>query len=150
MKKMMRLLVFSPYFHPHKGGHEKYAEELCVRLLKYGWKIDLVASRLSGNKQRETYKGLSIIRIPTWNMLGGRYPLPKLSAIKYLRQLPSYDAVMTHTRFFPLTFWGTIFSKKRNSPLLYVEHGTCHPPMGLLAPIIWLYDHTIGRFIIKH
>lgn len=148
----MRLLVFSPYFYPHKGGHEKYVEELCTRLLKYKyrWEIDIVTAQLKGTKECEIYKGLDIIRLPSWDILGGRYPIPKISALKELKKLKKYDAVMTHTRFFPLTFLGTRFANKRKTPQLHVEHGTCHPPMGLLAPIVWLYDHTFGRFIIKN
>lgn len=146
---MKKLLVFSPYFWPHKGGHEKYVEELCTRLSK--WDITIVTAQLSGTKTEEDYSGLRVVRVPSWNILGGTYPVPKLGLSKILRTLPKPDVIITNTRFFPLSAAGIRFAKKHKIPLLHIEHGTVHPSVRLfLNWLVKLYDHTIGRYVFKN
>ncbi|MBS3125165.1 glycosyltransferase family 4 protein [Candidatus Woesearchaeota archaeon] len=146
----MKLLVFSPYFWPHKGGHEKYVEELCTRLLKH-WDVTIVTAQLPGTKTEEDYLGLHVIRVPSWNVLGGTYPVPKPGAFKQLRKLERPDMIITNTRFFPLSAVGVRFANKNNIPIFHVEHGTTHPPVRLfLNWVVKFYDHTIGRYVFKN
>ncbi|HLC32915.1 MAG TPA: glycosyltransferase family 4 protein [Candidatus Nanoarchaeia archaeon] len=145
----MKLLVFSPYFWPHKGGHEKYVQELCSRLAK-NWKITIVTAQLAGMKTEELFFGMRILRVPSWNILGETYPVPKPTIFKLLRQIPLPDVIITNTRFFPLSAIAARFARKKKIPLLHIEHGTMHPPVRIfLRPLVLLYDHTIGKFVFK-
>ena len=148
----MRLLLFAPYFWPHRGGMEKYAEETCARLVEKGCQVDVVTALLPNTKEKEQYRGMNIFRVPTWNILGGTFPIPKFSVWKRLAELKrnNYDAIITHTRFFPLSFVGALFAKKNKIPHLHIEHGTAHTgSKPFVFSINWFYDHTIGTLILR-
>jgi glycosyltransferase involved in cell wall biosynthesis len=148
-----RLLIFAAYFWPHKGGHEQYALETARRLHQNGWKIDIVTSLLPGTKAREQVEGMQVYRIPIWHLLDGTYPVPKPCEMnELLLKLAEnkYAAVITHTRFFPTSFFGAEFAKKNKIPHLHVEHGSVHPKTRfLLRPLVRLYDHTFGARVVR-
>lgn len=148
----MKLVIFSAFFHPHKGGVEKYVEETATRLIAKGHEVDVVTAHLKDTKLLETYKGITIIRVPSWFALSGVLPVPKFSARGKVDALRSkgYDAVITHTRFFPHSFLGALFARKARIPLLHIEHGTKHTgKKPFVFAVAWLYDHTLGWFVLK-
>ncbi|MBI4146965.1 glycosyltransferase family 4 protein [Candidatus Woesearchaeota archaeon] len=149
VRDKMKILIFAPYFWPHRGGVEKYAEETGVRLVKHGWKVDVVTALLRGMKEKESYRGMHVFRVPTWNALGGTYPVVLPGVFKFLQTLGTYDAVITHTRFFTLSFVGARFARKNKIPHLHIEHGTMHTgSKPFVYAVNWLYDHTIGYFVV--
>ncbi len=148
----MKLVIFSAFFHPHKGGVEKYVEETAVRLIEKGHEVDVVTAHLKDTKVFETYKGITIIRVPSWLALNGVLPVPKFSARRKVDALRSkgYDAVITQTRFFPHSLMGALFARKAKLPLLHIEHGTKHTgKKPFIFAVAWLYDHTLGWFVLK-
>lgn len=61
----MKILFFCRYFYPHIGGVEKHVLEISKILLRKGYKITVVAEQDSKEeKKKETYKGITIHRIP--------------------------------------------------------------------------------------
>jgi glycosyltransferase involved in cell wall biosynthesis len=155
----IKILVFCSYFYPHEGGVEKYVSKLFKDLKSKDAVIDVTI--VTANTERsvgyEVRDGFKIYRLPCWHMLNDTYPVIKPSGWSTLKKLSpegsnKYDFVITNTRFFNTSFLGLCFSKKHKIPLIHIEHGTCHS--SLLNPISKsinvLYDHTIGRYIIKH
>src|SRR3989344_7607091 len=139
----MRVLLFAAYFWPHKGGVEKYVEEVCSRLVKRGVTVDIVTSLLPGTKEKESVSGITVYRVPSWDLLGGTFPVPKFGVWSFLKGLSEYEVVVTQTRFFPMSLVGALFACKRKIPLLHVEHGTVHTGRKpFIFSVNWLYDHT--------
>jgi len=156
----MRIIIFCAYFHPHQGGVENYIEELFKTSNdnRNNLEITLVTANTENSKECEKYKNFDVYRLPCWNILGGTYPVIKPSGWKILRELSKrqqkekYDYVITSTRFFNTSLLGARFALKNKIPLIHIEHGTAHSPVhNLLSRTIGIiYDHTFGRYIIKH
>lgn len=58
------LLLVTPYFPPHPGGLEKYAEAIALRLVKnFGWRVVVVTSSDEGRDSQELQNGLIVYRL---------------------------------------------------------------------------------------
>lgn len=143
----MRLVVFSSFFLPHKGGVEGYVLETGKRLVRRGHEVTVVTARLKGTKKCENVKGVQVIRVPVLMLLSGQYPVPWK-----VPKLERPDVVVTHTRFYVLSFLGGRFARKEKVPWLHVEHGSRQVPYKS-AVAKWgscLVDATIGRWVLKN
>jgi len=154
MKK--RILLMAAHFHPYKGGLENFALDLGCRLAERGTEVDVFTFNLTGDKDVEKYKGLTIYRFPSSSIMGNTYTFPKRNE-KYKKMLSGlmknrYDAVVTNTRFFTTSYLGLKYSRKmRGTKFIHIEHGNVHvihsnPLVTLLA---WIYDQTVGRMIFR-
>lgn len=152
---MRRILVFAAYYYPHIGGYEKNIHELNKRLAQKGFEIDVVTCNTDKASTNEELDGIRIHRLPTWNIPGGTYPIPKPTpaTFKILRHLfkENADLVNTQTRFFLTSFLGLVFAKIKRVPLVHTERGTRHSVTQnkLVEAIGKAYDHTIGSLIVK-
>jgi glycosyltransferase involved in cell wall biosynthesis len=96
----------------------------------------------------EELDGVKVIRLPSWNMLNGTFPVPK----PFIGKLPQHsDIVITQTRFFVTSFLGALYARWKGIPLIHVERGSRHSitsnkAIGSLAMIV---DHTLGRIVIR-
>jgi len=156
----MKVAVFCAYFYPHKGGMEKYAQELFSGLKDIGKdRKDVDVSIITTNSEHvsrfEKKFGLNIYRFQCWNLMGQMYPIIKPTEHKNIEKIikeGKFDYIITHTRFFSTSFLGCKIAKKFKIPLIHFEHGTNHSP--IKNPILNLfgkfYDHTIGKYIIKN
>lgn len=64
--KQKTLLLAVPYFPPHPGGLERYAEAIALRLVKnFGWRVIIVTSSDNGKDSKQTQDGLTIYRFKT-------------------------------------------------------------------------------------
>ena len=152
---MKRILIFAAYFYPRLGGYEKTIYALSSRLVEKGYEIDVVTCNTEETPVEEEVDGIRIHRLPSWNILGGTYPIPKptVTTFKILFQLSRnrFDLINTHSRFFPTSLLGLIFAKLKRKPLVHTEHGAPHVVLSnkLIGSVNKAYDHTIGSLIIK-
>lgn len=150
-----RILIFSAYFHPHVGGYEKNVYELSRRLAERGFEVDIITCNTQRAPTCEELDGIHVYRIPSWNILGGTYPVPKmnLTTVKILRRLlqRKYDIVNTQTRFMTTSLIGLVFAKIKRTPLIHTERGAKHSVVssGAVNLISRIYDHTIGTLIVR-
>ena len=73
------LCIFSALYAPSMGGVEMYTESLARALADAGCKVTIVTMNTHNAKSYERDGNVEIIRLPALNVLGGRYPLPKLN-----------------------------------------------------------------------
>lgn len=150
-----RVLVFAAYFYPHVGGYEKNIYELSKRLVQSGYSIDIVTCNTESASLLEEMDGILIHRLPSWNMMGGTYPVPKpsLTTFKIMRKLmkKDFDLVHTQTRFFSTSLLGAAFASLKRKPLFHTERGTRHSSLKnkLVEYLGKLYDHTVGSSIVR-
>ena len=150
-----KVLIFAPYFYPHKGGLENFCLEIANRLSKKGFEVSVATSIINNEKIFENANGINIYRFCTRNILGGTYPIVLFnkSNKKTWKKLKDekFDISITNTRFFLLSLFGQQFAKKNNIRSFHIEHGTCHPQLkNILARFCaYLYDQTLGRITIK-
>ncbi len=148
----MRIVIFSSYFLPHKGGVEFYVWQTARRLVKRGHKVWIVTSRLRGTKSEEKMEGVTIMRLPGVEVLpeGMNIQLPFLS--KIVEKIGKIDAIITHTRFYPLTISAGFFAHRKGIPWLHIEHGTAqvvyrNPFVRFVSRVV---DSTTGSWVLRH
>jgi len=80
---LKRTLIFAAYFLPSVGGYETNIYELARRLVKKGYQIDVITCNVENTPRSRglpTYDeidGIRVYRLPSWNIIGGNYPIPK-------------------------------------------------------------------------
>lgn len=151
----MHIAVFASYFHPHKGGMEKYVYEIYRRLAAKGAEVDIITCNTNNALDEEIYEGMNIYRFDCWDALGKTYPIPKINKkfIKIIKKLNinSYSFINTQTRFFIISFIGFIYGKIRGIEVIHTEHGTRHTffSNSIFNLLSKIYDHAIGFLITK-
>ncbi len=147
----MRILVFSSYFLPHKGGVENYVHNTAKRLVKRGHNVWVVTSSLPGLKNSGKIDGVSVLRIPSIELLSDRLTLQLSPVSDVFKKIGKVDAVVTHTRFYPLSFAAGLYAHRHNIPWLHVEHGTQQPyDNPIIQAGVRTVDAVFGRWILKH
>jgi glycosyltransferase involved in cell wall biosynthesis len=149
------IAVFAAHTLPHVGGVELYLDGLLRRLSARGWTITLVASDVGGGAPEEQRDGIRVLRLPSAPWMSGRLPVPfpgrtLLRALRAVRAA-SPAAIVTNTRFQPITWLGAWLSGRARIPLLHIEHGSGHVPMKSRAAdwISRALDRTAGRWVIR-
>lgn len=125
----MRLLFITPFFYPHSGGAEKYAEELFAHILtKYqDITVDILCYNTNNAPSYEEYKGMHIYRVGAFDLVKQQFYLPNpfgLVSLLWRLSKHKYDVVGTQTRFFDAAWWTWIYAKLIGAKSLFIEHGT--------------------------
>lgn len=150
----MKILIFSAYFYPHRGGLEQFCYEVAKRLSQNGHEVTVVSSRFNQEKSREIVDGFKIIRLDQVDFIGA-WPIVKWNKNnrEIFRQLEkeNFDWAINNTRFFAISLMGGIFAKRRKIPLLHIEHGTCHPQLEnrFVRELARWYDLTLGKIAVR-
>lgn len=152
----MKILLVSNHFYPYKGGLENYVLNLSLGLQEKGHSVTIITYNHKNLPDQETYSKLKIIRLPCWEILGDTYSVPKITSKKYKTLVKrilaeKYDAVLTNTRFFTISFLGMGLAKKMRSKYIHIEHGNKHVihKNPLVTAIAWMYDQTLGRAVFS-
>lgn len=150
----MRVIIFSAFYYPYKGGYVESVHELSVRLLKRGYKMFIVAC--GNNDYHGNFYGIEVYNLRCWNpdFLNNSFPIIYPTALfklfKFLYK-NRFSYVVTNTRFFPITWVGFIFGKLTGIPVIHIERGGQHSFtksffINLIARVV---DHTIGFIIVR-
>lgn len=153
----LRILLISPFFYPHIGGSQRYMEELYARLVhrQRNVTVDVLSYNTDKAPARETYRGLTIYRLPCWHILPGQFALPKLPWLiaAFIKLAGNhYDIVHTHIRFFDATWWAWAYARLIGAKSIFTEHVASHPvhqnpSVQLIAKIV---DLTLAAWSLSH
>lgn len=147
----MRIVVFSSYFLPHKGGVENYVYQMCKRLVKRGHKVWVVTSRLPKVVDREVLDGIRVVRIPSVELLADRLTLQLSPVSDVMKEIGKVDVIVTNTRLYPLSFAAGLYAHRNNVKWLHIEHGTSQPySNSVINAGVRFVDSTFGRWILSH
>lgn len=154
----MRILLVTPYFYPHKGGSQQYAEELHYHLMqKYpDTQVDVICYNTDKSSPIEKYRGMTIYRIPCWQPLSGQFAIPNYitltKTIKKLCKKHKYDAINSHTRFFESSWWVPFVAKYYKIPSILTDHCAHHPvhTSSVVNTVAQLVDQLLVPFISRH
>ena len=150
-----RLVIFAGYYLPTTGGYIKNIHEVARRLVERGYLVDVITCNTENSALHEMIDGVNVYRIPSWDMLGGNYPVPKpsITSLRMILEIfrKDYDVINTQTRFFFICFIGWAISILKRTPLIHLERGTRHSVLeSKIATFMGgFYDHTIGALILK-
>jgi len=153
-----KLLVFCPLYPPSVGGLQNHAQQFNAQMVKRGNTVIVYTPHISGG---ETYEqdasGAQIYRFPAIE-LPANWPIPAIWRMSFWRQLQEIQAelrttthVVSRTRFFTTSLLAWIMARWHRKPWLHIEHGSDYPQFGstLLGYCARLYDHTLGRAVLK-
>lgn len=146
--------IISAQFYPHVGGVERYTLYLGRKLIAAGNKVTVVTSNTGDLPAEENMEGIRVLRLPCYDLLGGRYPVLKRNSefqrIDRLVKAGSYDFMIINTRFYLHSLYGARFAKKRGIPSIVIEHGTSHLSVNnkIFDTIGGWYEHFL-TFLLK-
>ena len=144
---------FSARYLPYLGGVERYTYNLAKELTANGNKVIIVTSLIGNEAIYEEKEEGTIIRMPSYKVLNGRFPIIKLNkATRRLLNKLKYchiDAIIINTRFYLLSYVGAKFAKKNRIDAIVIEHGTGHFSINnkFFDFVGHIYEHIISRLI---
>lgn len=145
----MTVCFFSAQYLPTVGGVERYTFNLAKRLIAAGHQVLVVTSAKPGLPvhERDAW-GIEVLRIPCWLPMNGRFPFPKLGALRAVWK-HSINFAVIQTRFYPMSVAAALGCKRRGIPAIVIDHSTGHMPMGnsLLNFFGSQYEHLAAAFI---
>ena len=126
-----KICIFSAQYPPHMGGVEKYTSNLAHKLTEKGCEVIVVTSSLEGQPKEEISDGIRIYRLPSYNLMNGRYPIvrkndPFTKHVFNTLSEETIDLVLVNTRFYFLSLVGAEFGYKNHIHTVIIEHGTSH------------------------
>lgn len=148
----MRILVLTPYFYPHIGGSQRYAEELHVELMrKYPkTKVDIVCYNTNRVDSYEKYRGLTIYRVGCIELLRGQFALPNyvelILLLRSLRKKYKYDVVNSQTRFFDNSWWAPWLAKYLGAKAVLTDHCADHPAHASI--VVRSIARAVDKFLV--
>ncbi len=156
MAKNIKILLTIPFFYPHRGGAQKYAEELLVHLkeLSADIQVDVLCYNTDNAPEIEAYRGLNIYRVPCYSLITGKFVLPKVTPLlKILNKLSKngYSHVNSHTAFFDTTWWAWLYAKKIGAKSIFTGHAPGHPTHhNMLVELVGKLVHlTLGKWSVQ-
>lgn len=129
---MIKILVVTPFFHPHIGGSQTYMEEIYANLLSQypDVSVDVLAyTTKKGLKKIENYRSMKIYRLDCWVILKDQFCLVKpWPLLKFLfKNWRGYDLIHCSTRFFDSSWWAVLLGKLTFKKTLLTDHCADHP-----------------------
>ena len=136
------ICIFSALFEPHVGGVEAYTKGLATALAKKGNKVIVVTMNTESAPSEDVIDSIKILRLPCYNLLKGRYPIPNKNADyrkawKTLESL-NIESVIINTRFYPLSIEAARFASNTGVRPIVIEHGSAYLTLG---------NHIVDPFI---
>jgi len=149
----MRFVFFSAQYLPSIGGVERYTHNLARALTRAGHHVTIVTSRFPGTPETETDEGVEVVRLDSWLLMGGRFPVPRPTrrSLRLMRDIwnQHIDLAVINTRFWAMSVWAAWQCHRRKVPAIVVEHGSGYLSLGtpLLDVASHVYEHVAGRVV---
>lgn len=153
---MKTIAIFQGFYLPHVGGVERYTFNLAQKLNQAGYRVIIITIKHEKFLQeKEITHYATIYRLPLAGLLLKRYPWIKKNK-RYKKMMEELkdekiDSIILNTRFWPTTFLGAKFAKRKNIPASVIEHGTSHFAMHnkLLNFFACQYEHFLTMRLKK-
>lgn len=152
----MKIIIFTGYFIPRKGGYIDNVIELSRRLIAHGHQITLLSANTHDYPEEEIVQGIHVIRLPCWHILDETYPVIKPTrktfSLLYKLSRENFDIVSTQTRFFVTSLIGFLFAKFRRIRHIHTERGSIHSVVDsrFVYHASHFIDHSIGSLIVRY
>lgn len=140
----MVICFFSTQYLPTPGGVERYTWNLARRCVAAGHRALVVTASLPGLPARERdADGIEIYRLPSWPVMGGRFPVLKPFADADDLWAQGIDFAVIQTRMYTQSVWAARQCKRCGIPALVIDHSTGYMLHGGLAGALGkAYEHA--------
>lgn len=148
------ITIVSSYYPPHVGGVETMAHEQARRLAAGGWDVEVLTSRLDGDRSVEHHDGVTVRRIAAVNPFERRFhvPIPLVSpglARALVRPDRRPDLVLVHGHVYLTTVMAVLAARRARIPVVVLQS---NPFVDYPAPIELVEraaDRLIGRPVLR-
>ena len=156
-KHMSKLLIIAPFYPPHLGGLENYAEELNKQLSNNNHLITVFTPHIPHHTpSHKKDKNINIIRFPAFELITN-YAIPKIWSPKFWKYLQEAlnanpDIIISHTRIFFTSLMALVISKRKSLPWINIEHSSSFIQLSnpLTSQLAKYYDLIFGKLVLKH
>lgn len=154
MKNKKTIVFFNGFYLPHLGGVERYTSNL-VKYLKKDYNVVIVTTNVPKSVSKELIDGITVYRLPVYNIFSDRYPIIKKNKIyrEILNEINdlSIDHIICNTRYYRSSILGAKIAKKRNIDLSIIDHSSSHVTVGnrIIDLLGSKYEDYITRKILK-
>lgn len=137
----MRIIFVSEYFYPRKAGGEIWSWELCSGLVKKGHKVTVLTTQFDNSPQKETVKGVKILRLVKTTRNEQNRVVRKISLERFIRQVKLYmqknikSVDIIHTIAYNTNVPISEFAKKHKIPCITSVHSYFGKNWKLFLPI---------------
>lgn len=140
------IAIFSALCFPSMGGVERFTESLASELVRQGHEVIVVTNDTHHAGVHEiSSSGFEVFRLPCWDVLGGRYPVPIHNADYrfVMRELAArqLDGVLVNTRFYLHSLLGVRIARRHGLRAVVLDHGSAYLTLG--SPVL---DWVIARY----
>ena len=141
---------------PNLGGVERYVFNVAKRLTAAGHRVTVLTSNVFRLPEHETADGVEIYRMPCFNAMKGRYPLPRRGrAFRRLKKellAKRFDLTVINARFYPHSVFCAKLAKKQGSECVAIDHGSAHMTVGnrLFDALGAKWEHFLTRRLKKY
>jgi glycosyltransferase involved in cell wall biosynthesis len=140
------LAIVTPFYPPHVGGVERYAQQFAWAAADLGLTVNVVTTDAVPRPIESTERGVRVLRLPAYNIpvMGSSYPI-SLRGWRRAAELLQCDAVMAHTRFFMTTPVAAALAARDRRRLSVVDHGAgpLRSSPKALAVASLAYEHAV-------
>jgi glycosyltransferase involved in cell wall biosynthesis len=137
------------------GGVERFTECLWGRMASRGWDVTVITCNTDQAPHAEDVSGINVRRLPSWDVLSGRVPIPRPSilGLRVLLEVCTRPPglVVSNTRFFPTSIIATVLAKLLRRPRMHIEHGSDFIKLDRpqLDAIIRGVDRLAGLWVLR-
>lgn len=139
---------------PHLGGVEKFSQSIAAELAKDS-QVTVFCMNTEKQPAVKQEGEVTIHFLPCFVLQKGRFPVPKPSAIRFLRKWFARNHVdfgIVQCRFYLLSWIGCELLARRKIPFIQIDHGAGDVPMPnpLIEQIWHFYDNLLTRLEMRH
>lgn len=156
MSSERTLVFFAGRYAPLMGGVETYTEKIANELAARGHHVFVVTCNVTNAEACEQHGNLTILRLPSRALLGGRFPVPRVrdpQTCALMQKIPeAIDGVLVNTRFYPLSRFGVQFAQQHGVVPVVLDHGSAYLTMGnpVVDAAIRAYEHGATARLMRY
>ena len=149
-----RLCIITHTFLPHVGGIERVVYEQGKRLMRRGFDVTVLTSRMHTAKSY-VVDGIRVRCYDSLNAafgLGIPYPIPQINSFKtFLKCVNASDLVHVHGHPYLSSLIAAKLAKFYGKPVVLTQHNTfIEYESGFWDHIEWLNDAAVGKQVLKN
>jgi len=154
--KKMKILILTHYFQPHIGGIEIIAYNQAKEIVKSGYQVTIITSKIGEESEEEIIDGIKVKRIKAWNFFedkfGIAFPIFSLNLFSVLKEeIKNNDVIHVHGVWCIPSLLGAFLSKLYNKKLIIAEHvGIVRTKSFLVTGIQKVIFYFFGRFMLQY
>ena len=147
------ICIVTHTFLPHVGGIERVVYEQGKRLLRRGFDVTVLTSKMH-TANNYVVDGIKVRCYDSLNAafdLGIPYPIPQINSFKpFLKTVNESDLIHVHGHPYLSSLYAAKLAKFLGKPVVLTQHNTfIEYGNGLWDHVEWLNDATVGKQAIK-